>query len=157
MRDGAWGLSTGLIYNPGTYAKTDEIVELAKVAARHGGIYASHIRHEEAGLLDAIQEAITVGKVAGLPAHISHIKCSGRRMWGKSGDAIAMIEAGPGGGPGRHGRPVSLHSQQHIATGHGDADSIPRRQHAGFPRPARRHGIGVEDSGGHRAGSRRPR
>ena len=93
MRDGAWGLSTGLIYNPGTYAKTAEIVELAKVAARHGGIYASHIRHEEAGLLDAIQEAITVGKEAGLPAHISHIKCSGRRMWGKSGDAIALIEA----------------------------------------------------------------
>jgi N-acyl-D-aspartate/D-glutamate deacylase len=93
MRDGAWGLSTGLIYNPGTYAKTPEIIELAKVAARHGGIYASHIRHEEAGLLDAIQEAITIGKEAGLPAHISHIKCSGRRMWGRSGDAIAMIEA----------------------------------------------------------------
>jgi N-acyl-D-aspartate/D-glutamate deacylase len=93
MRDGAWGLSTGLIYNPGTYAKTAEIIELAKVAARHGGIYASHIRHEEAGLLDAIQEAITIGKEAGLPAHISHIKCSGRRMWGKSGDAIALIEA----------------------------------------------------------------
>jgi N-acyl-D-amino-acid deacylase len=93
MRDGAWGLSTGLIYNPGTYAKTEEIIELAKVAAKHGGIYASHIRHEEAGLLDAIQEAITIGKEGGLPAHISHIKCSGRKMWGKSGDAIALIEA----------------------------------------------------------------
>lgn len=93
MKDGAWGLSTGLIYNPGTYAKTPEIIELAKVAAAHHGIYASHIRHEEAGLLDAIQEAITIGKVAGLPAHVSHIKCSTRRMWGKSGDAIAMIEA----------------------------------------------------------------
>jgi N-acyl-D-aspartate/D-glutamate deacylase len=93
MRGGAWGLSTGLIYNPGTYAKTPELIELAKVAARHGGIYASHIRHEEAGLLDAIQEAITIGKEAGLPAHISHIKCSTRRMWGKSGDAIGLIEA----------------------------------------------------------------
>jgi N-acyl-D-aspartate/D-glutamate deacylase len=93
MRDGAWGLSTGLIYNPGTYAKTDEIIALAKVAARHGGIYASHIRHEEVGLLDAIQEAIAIGKEAGLPAHVSHIKCSSRRMWGKSGDAIALIEA----------------------------------------------------------------
>jgi N-acyl-D-aspartate/D-glutamate deacylase len=93
MRDGAWGLSTGLIYNPGTYAKTPELIELAKVAAAHHGIYASHIRHEEAGLLDAIAEAITIGKEAGLPAHISHIKCSGRRMWGRSGDAIALIEA----------------------------------------------------------------
>jgi N-acyl-D-aspartate/D-glutamate deacylase len=93
MKDGAWGLSTGLIYNPGTYAKTPEIIDLAKVAARHGGIYASHIRHEEAGLLDAIQEAITVGKEAGLPTHISHIKCSGRRMWGKSGDAIGLVES----------------------------------------------------------------
>ncbi len=93
MRDGAWGLSTGLIYNPGTYAKIPEIIELAKVAARYGGIYASHIRHEEVGLLDAIQEAITIGKEAGLPAHISHIKCSSRRMWGKSADAIALIEA----------------------------------------------------------------
>jgi N-acyl-D-aspartate/D-glutamate deacylase len=92
MKDGAWGLSTGLIYNPGTYAKTDEIIALAKVAAAHGGFYASHIRHEEAGLLDAIQEAITVGKEGGLPAHISHIKCSGRRMWGKSGDVIALVE-----------------------------------------------------------------
>jgi N-acyl-D-aspartate/D-glutamate deacylase len=93
MKDGAWGLSTGLIYNPGTYAKTPEIVELAKVAAKHGGIYASHIRHEENGLLDAIAEAIAIGKQAGLPAHVSHIKCSTRPMWGKSADAIAMIEA----------------------------------------------------------------
>lgn len=93
MKDGAWSLSTGLIYNPGTYAKTDEIIALAKVAAAHGGFYASHIRHEEAGLLDAVQEAITIGKEGGLPAHISHIKCSGKRMWGKSGDVIALVEA----------------------------------------------------------------
>jgi N-acyl-D-aspartate/D-glutamate deacylase len=92
MRDGAWGLSTGLIYNPGTYAKTDEIIALAKVAAKHGGFYASHIRNEGVGLLDAIQEAITIGREAGLPAHVSHIKCSGRQSWGKSGDAIALIE-----------------------------------------------------------------
>ncbi len=92
MRDGAWGLSTGLIYNPGTYAKTDEIVALAKVAAKHGGFYASHMRNEGELLLDAIRETITIGREAGLPVHISHIKCSGRRVWGKSGDAIALIE-----------------------------------------------------------------
>jgi N-acyl-D-amino-acid deacylase len=92
MRDGAWGLSTGLIYNPGTYAKTDEVVALAKVAAQHGGFYASHIRNEETGLLAALTEALTVGREAGLPVHISHIKANGRRMWGKAADAIALIE-----------------------------------------------------------------
>src|ERR1043165_2149562 len=74
MRDGAWGLATGLIYNPGTYSKTDELVALAKVAAKHKGFYASHIRDEGVGVLVATQEAITIGKEAGLPAHISHMK-----------------------------------------------------------------------------------
>ncbi len=92
MKDGTWGLSTGLIYNPGTYAKTDEIVALAKVAAKHGGMYASHIRNESAGLLDAIEEAITIGKEAGCRVHISHIKASGKAVWGKSADAVALIE-----------------------------------------------------------------
>jgi N-acyl-D-aspartate/D-glutamate deacylase len=92
MRDGAWGLSTGLIYNPGTYARTDEIIALAKVAARHGGFYASHIRNEEAGLLTAIEEALTVGREAGLPVHISHLKANGRKMWGKAADALALIK-----------------------------------------------------------------
>ena len=93
MRDGAWGLSTGLIYNPGTYAKTDEIVALAKVAARHGGLYASHIRNEGGGLLGAIEEALTIGKESGCRVHISHIKASGKAAWGKSSDAVALIEA----------------------------------------------------------------
>ena len=65
MKDGTWGLATGLIYNPGTYAKTEEIVALAKVAAKHGGLYASHIRDEGGGLLDAIEEAITIGSESG--------------------------------------------------------------------------------------------
>src|SRR4051795_11132394 len=81
MKDGAWGLSTGLIYNPGTYSKTPELIELAKVAARHGGFYASHMRDEGGGLLDSITELITIGREAGLPAHVSHIKCSGKRVW----------------------------------------------------------------------------
>jgi N-acyl-D-amino-acid deacylase len=92
MKDGTWGLSTGLIYNPGTYAKTDEIVALAKVAARHDGFYASHIRDEGTGVLGAIDEAITIGKEAGLPVHISHLKASGPKVWGKAGDEIALIE-----------------------------------------------------------------
>ena len=92
MKDGAWGLSTGLIYNPGTYSKTDEIVALAKVAARHGGLYASHIRDEGSGLLDAIQEALTIGAESGCRVHVSHIKASGQASWGRSAAAVALID-----------------------------------------------------------------
>jgi N-acyl-D-amino-acid deacylase len=92
MKDGAWGLSTGLIYNPGTYAKTDELIALARVAARHGGFYASHIRDEGTNVLSAIDEALTIGREAGLPVHISHLKASGRRAWGMAADEIALIE-----------------------------------------------------------------
>jgi len=92
MKDGCWGLSTGLIYNPGTYSKTDELIALAKVAAKHGGIYASHMRDEGSGLLPAIEELLTIGRDGGLPVHISHIKSTGRANWGKAADAIALIE-----------------------------------------------------------------
>jgi N-acyl-D-amino-acid deacylase len=93
MNDGAWGLSTGLIYVPGTYAKTDEIIELAKVAHAHGGIYASHIRSEASGLLEALEEAIEVGEKSGCPVEISHLKCSTKEAWGKMGEACGLIEA----------------------------------------------------------------
>ncbi len=92
MRDGAWGLSTGLYYTPGGYAQLDELVELAKVAAGHGGFYASHIRNEGTGLLASIDEALTIGKRAGLPVHISHLKAFSPRAWGKAADAIALIQ-----------------------------------------------------------------
>ncbi len=91
MSDGAWGLSTGLIYNPGTYARTDELIALAKVAARHGGFYASHIRDEGAGVLVALEEALTIGREAGLPVHVSHLKASGRKAWGMAADEVALI------------------------------------------------------------------
>jgi N-acyl-D-aspartate/D-glutamate deacylase len=91
MSEGAWGLSTGLIYNPGTYAKTDEIVALARIAARHRGFYASHMRNESTGVLAAIDEALTIGREAGLPVHISHLKASGRKAWGKAAEEIALI------------------------------------------------------------------
>jgi N-acyl-D-amino-acid deacylase len=92
MRDGAWGLATGLIYTPGTYATTDEIIALAKVAAKSHGIYASHIRHEDVRLLDGIEEALKVGRDAKLHVHVSHIKASGKAAWGKSADAISLIQ-----------------------------------------------------------------
>ncbi|MBI3855371.1 MAG: D-aminoacylase, partial [Planctomycetes bacterium] len=93
MRAGAWGISTGLIYVPGTYAQTDEIVELAKVAHAYGGIYASHIRNEAGGLLKSIAEAIEVGEKSGCPVQISHLKCSTKEAWGKMAEACALIEA----------------------------------------------------------------
>jgi N-acyl-D-aspartate/D-glutamate deacylase len=92
MENGAWGLSTGLIYNPGTYAKTEEIISLAKVAARYGGFYASHIRNEGTGVLAALDEALTIGREARLPVHISHMKASGRKAWGLAADEIALVE-----------------------------------------------------------------
>lgn len=93
MRDGALGLSTGLIYVPGTYARTDEIVALARVSARHGGIYATHIRDEGTEVMDAIRESIQIGEQAGLPVEISHFKISSRRLWNRSADTLSLVRA----------------------------------------------------------------
>lgn len=92
MKAGAWGLATGLYYTPGNYAKTDEVVELAKVAAAHRGIYCSHMRDEGLALLPSIHETLEVGQKAKLPVHISHIKAWSRKAWDKAPDAIALIE-----------------------------------------------------------------
>jgi N-acyl-D-amino-acid deacylase len=92
MKEGAWGLSTGLYYNPGAYAKTEELIALAKVAARHGGFYASHMRDEGTGVLSSIQEVLTIGREAKLPVHISHLKAFGPKAWGKAADEIGLIQ-----------------------------------------------------------------
>ncbi|MDO8476872.1 MAG: D-aminoacylase [Candidatus Rokubacteria bacterium] len=92
MAEGACGLSTGLIYAPGSYSETPEIVEIARGAAR-GGFYASHIRGEGATLLDSVAEAIRVGEEGGLPVQVSHIKTAGRPHWGRVKDALALIDA----------------------------------------------------------------
>jgi N-acyl-D-amino-acid deacylase len=92
MRDGAVGFSTGLLYVPGTYAETEEVVSLAKVASRYGGIYTSHIREQGARLHESINEAVAVGREANMPVQISHFKVKGRTRWGSIGDAIALVE-----------------------------------------------------------------
>ena len=94
MRDGAFGLSSALIYVPGTFAKTDELLALAKVAAKHKGIYISHIRGESFNLFNAMDEAIGIGRDAGLPVVIYHLKVGAKANWGKMKDAIEKIEAG---------------------------------------------------------------
>lgn len=91
MRDGAVGLSTGLIYLPGTFAKTDEIVALAKVAAAHGGIYASHMRQENSRIVDAIDELLTIAREARIPAEVSHLKLSGPSAWGRADEILAYL------------------------------------------------------------------
>jgi len=93
MRDGAVGLSTGLIYIPGTYTKTPEIVELAKIAAKYNGLYATHMRDEGDSVTFAINEALTIGREAKLPVEISHFKLSGQQNWGRSKETVPMIEA----------------------------------------------------------------
>jgi N-acyl-D-amino-acid deacylase len=91
MKNGAVGLSTGLIYVPGTYAKTDEIVDLARVVARHGGLYATHMRSEGEKVLDAIRESIQIGEQAGLPVDISHFKVSSKKLWGDSSKTLQLV------------------------------------------------------------------
>jgi N-acyl-D-amino-acid deacylase len=93
MDEGAVGLSTGLIYAPGVFADTDELVALARAAGQAGGFYASHIRGEGDTLLPAIVEAIDVGRRASVPVEISHLKAAGRSNWPKMAQAIELIEA----------------------------------------------------------------
>nr|WP_201723864.1 amidohydrolase family protein [Rhodopirellula sp. SM50] len=91
MTDGAWGMSTGLIYVPSSYADTDELVAIAEVVAEHDGIYASHIRNEGTRLLDSVTEALEIGSRANLPVHISHFKSSGKDSWGLVRRAVEQI------------------------------------------------------------------
>jgi N-acyl-D-aspartate/D-glutamate deacylase len=91
MRDGAWGMATGLIYVPGSFSKTDELVALAEVVGQHRGIYASHIRNEGSQLLESLDEILAIGKQAKLPVHVSHIKVSGKANWGVAPDAIHKL------------------------------------------------------------------
>jgi N-acyl-D-amino-acid deacylase len=91
MRAGAFGLSTGLIYTPGTYSKTEELIALAWIVVKYSGFYASHIRDESTGVMAALEEILTIARLLGIRVHISHIKVSGRRAWGKAPDMIALI------------------------------------------------------------------
>jgi len=93
MEQGCWGLSTSLIYPPGAFAKTDELAALATVAAKHGGFYATHMRTEGEKVLDAIDEAATIGERAGCPVEIWHLKAAGKPNWGRMPAILAHIEA----------------------------------------------------------------
>jgi N-acyl-D-amino-acid deacylase len=94
MEDGAFGISSGLVYTPGCFGDTAELIELAKVAAAAGGIYATHMRGEGGTLERSIREALQIGEAAGITVQISHLKASGRDNWGKMATALQMLEAG---------------------------------------------------------------
>lgn len=92
MKDGAVGFSTGLIYVPGAYAPTPEIIRLARVAAKYGGVYATHMRSESDGITSAIEEALMIGRDANIPVQVSHFKVGGQPKPGRSLETLAMIE-----------------------------------------------------------------
>ncbi|HVH12223.1 MAG TPA: D-aminoacylase [Longimicrobium sp.] len=126
MEDGAMGLSSGLIYAPASYATTEEVVELARVAARYGGGYASHIRSEGDRLVEAVNEAIRIGEEAGTWVQVHHLKASGRPNWGKMPQAVAAIEAARA-----RGVDVMADQYPYPASGTGLDAVIPNWAHAG--------------------------
>lgn len=98
MRDGAAGLSTSLAMPPGSLATTDDLVDLCKVVARHGGIYSTHNRNEGTGVFDAVREAIAIGEQSGVPVDIIHLKIADQQYWGRMDEVVALIEAARGRG-----------------------------------------------------------
>lgn len=93
MEEGAMGIASALIYAPGFYAKTDELIELARVAAEYGGMYISHMRSEGDALLEALEEFLTIAREAGIRAEIFHLKAAGKANWGKLDQVIRRVEA----------------------------------------------------------------
>ena len=92
MKDGALGISSALIYPPNIYAKTDELIALAKVASKYGGLYATHMRSEGASEMAALAEAIRIGREANLPVEVFHLKVSGKSRWGNMKNVVATIQ-----------------------------------------------------------------
>jgi N-acyl-D-amino-acid deacylase len=126
MRQGAMGVSTALIYAPGNYASTEELIALAKAAAKHGGIYASHIRNEGIDEPAALEEAFRIGREANIPVHIFHLKTAGKTNWGKMPQVIAAIENAR-----KQGIEVTADQYPYIASATSLGASIPPKYHAG--------------------------
>src|SRR5215471_14193210 len=120
MKDGAFGISTALIYPPGHYAKTEELIELAKVAARYGGLYATHMRSEGASEMTAVDEAIRIGRQAGLPVEIFHLKVSGKPRWGSMVKIVEKIQAARDSG-----LDIRANQYPYVAGGTALASSLP--------------------------------
>ena len=120
MLDGAFGMSTGLVYLPGTFTPTEEIIELAKVAGALGGIYTSHMRDEASHVIDSVKETIRIGEEGGLPTQVTHHKIIGIQNWGKSKDTIALVEQARA-----RGVDVTIDAYPYTASSTGTAILIP--------------------------------
>jgi N-acyl-D-amino-acid deacylase len=126
MADGAFGISSGLIYAPGCFADTAELTEMAKVAHQYGGFYATHMRNESDKLTEAVAEAIAIGEGSGAPVEISHHKAVGVLNWGKVKDSLALIEEARS-----RGVDVTCDQYPYTASATGLAESIPMWAHDG--------------------------
>ncbi len=120
MQQGAFGISTALIYPPGHYAKTDELIELARVAGQYGGIYGTHMRSEGQSEIGAIQEALRIGREAQLPVEIFHLKVIGKSRWGSMPKIVGMIQAARDSG-----QDVAADMYPYVAGGTALAASLP--------------------------------
>lgn len=147
MKQGAFGVSTALIYPPGSYAKTPELIALAKIAARYGGVYASHIRDEADDEMKAVEEALTIGREARIPVEIWHLKVAGRNNWGKMRELLERIERARA-----DGIDIAANMYPYDAAHNGLSANIPDWAHAGgqeamlarFKDPALREKIKTE-------------
>jgi len=126
MKQGAVGVSSGLIYPPGSYAKTDELVALARAAGKHGGLYASHIRGEDDVVLKSIDEAIAIGQQAQVPVEIWHLKVSLRKNWGRMKEVVDRIERARAAGVD-----IAANIYPYVAACNGLAATIPEWAQAG--------------------------
>ncbi len=126
MFDGALGLSTSLLYAPANYASTEELIALARIASKYGGIYASHIRNEGDSEMQALDEAFRIGREANIPVEIWHFKVAGKQNWGKMPQVIAKIEAARA-----QGLDVTADQYPYVAAATSLGATIPPRFHAG--------------------------
>ena len=126
MKQGAYGVSTGLIYSPNAYAKTDELIALSRPAAAAGGIYASHLRYDGERLREGVEEAIAIGEGAKIPVHIFHLKVTGASNFGRMKEVIALVEAA-------QKRGLELYADQYpyVASSTGLSQTIPPWAHEG--------------------------
>jgi dihydroorotase/N-acyl-D-amino-acid deacylase len=121
MRDGAFGLSTGLFYVPGNFTPTEEVIEIAKVVGRMGGFHVSHMRDEASGVLDSVRETIRIGEEGGLPTQITHHKIIGQPNWGQSVETLRLVEEAR-----KRGVDVTIDQYPYTASSTGIAALLPQ-------------------------------
>ena len=126
MKQGAYGVATGLIYSPNAYAKTDELIALSRPASAAGGIYASHLRYDGEKLREGIEEAIAIGEGARIPVHVFHLKVTGAKNFGRMKEVIALVDAAR-----KRGVEFSADQYPYVASSTGLSQTIPPWAHEG--------------------------